>query len=286
MSGILIADAGSTKTHWTFLKEGKEASVRFSSEGLNPLHDTKSAIISKLQFVKDSIGDIHPEEIHFFGAGCAIPEVNEILKFWLGRIFNLNIVGDNVTVESDLKGAAIALFGDGEGIACILGTGSNSAYFSNGKFLNQVPSLGFILGDEGGGVDLGKRLLNAIFKKQLPKDICESFFNKYSLSLSELLSRVYSEPKPAPFIASFSPFIAEHIERPEISGLVEQQFNLFFERNIIPYGDITDLPVGFVGSVAYSYAEILKKSALNYGVTVSDIIEAPMFSLERYYSTK
>lgn len=278
MAGKLLADAGSTKTRWTFQDEESGTLVRLSCQGINPLHESTDKIEVKIREIKESLGQQDVSEIHFFGAGCAYPEVIGSVCNLLKNIFSCELVN----VASDMLGAAIALFGKGEGIAGILGTGSNTCQYSDGQIIAQIPSLGFILGDEGGGVALGKALLNAIFKRQLSSSIIEKFRCRYDLSLEELIKRVYVSPSPAPFIASFAPFLLENKDSEEIAAILMAQFDAFFTKNIIPYhSEIRK--VGLVGSVAFEFEEFLKKSAEKYGFEIASILKDPLPALEIYY---
>lgn len=282
MHGLLIADGGSSKTHWMLLNHEAGSTVSIQTEGINPLHEKLDSIKGKLQSLKSNLGISSVSGIRYFGAGCAYPEINEKLKKLLSDIF----LTDDITVESDIIGAGIALFGDGEGISCIVGTGSNTAHISKGKIISRIPSLGFILGDEGGGVSLGKRLLNEIYKGLLPQQIIDIFMAEYQLPLDELIKNVYSNPKPVPYIASFSSFIKSNLHFEEIYKLAEKEFNTFFEKNVLPYPEIKTLKVGMVGSVAYHYQEMIKNLAKNKGIVISNIIQSPINSLVNYYSTK
>ncbi|MCH5234285.1 MAG: ATPase [Muribaculaceae bacterium] len=219
------------------------------------------------------------DKILFFGAGCATPLLNHYIYNAFTSVFNI----DNVIVDSDLKGAYIALFGNEDGIACILGTGSASALFSKGEIMAKTPSLGFILGDEGGGVSLGKHLLNAVFKNQLSDDLIEKFQKKYNLSLEELIEKVYKQPKPAPFIASFSPFLLENVNEKDIQLLIEKEFENFFKKNIMPYKALGNYKIGFIGSIALNYKEILLKTADKFGFQICKILKDPLPAIEKFY---
>lgn len=279
MKGILIADAGSTKTSWSFLSQDSPRPLRFESSGLNPMHQSADSLKSILAGIKILLKDNLIDKIFFYGAGCASKEINSKLEKILKECFQAK----ETYVESDLLGAAIALFGDEEGIACILGTGSNSGLYSSGKIISRIPSLGFILGDEGGGVALGKRLLNAVFKKQLPDSIISKFFFEHDINLQELIIKTYRESNAAAFLASFSPFVLNNLDKVEIHELVMEEFDNFFSKNILPYGNIQNRKIGFVGSIALNYEPVLKKSAEHFGITIDRIVKNPLPSLENYY---
>lgn len=281
MKGRLIADAGSSKTHWSLLTDGEITPIRFETEGINPAHESDKSIALKMNCLLSKIPEIAIDDINFFGAGCGTLQLKNRIKDLLINTFNCK----DVYVDSDLIAASIALFGEGEGLTCILGTGSNSGYYANGKILSQVPSLGFILGDEGSGSAMGKSLLNAIFKRRLPANIIESFQAEYGLSLDELIDKVYRTPKPAAFIAGFAPFLLKNISFPEIEEIVEGEIEKFFINNLFSY-HLNDIPVGFVGSIAFSFKDIVKKIAKKNFIIISNIIKAPMPELEKYFLNK
>ena len=279
MSNILVADAGSSKTNWSLLMEESDIPLRVSTSGINPAHQNPLAISEIILEVKNSLPQCQINEIYFFGAGCASRYLKTIVEKCLAEIFD----ADRIVVESDLLGAAIALFEDGKGVAAILGTGSNTGYYSEGKIVRQIPSLGYILGDEGAGVSLGKALLNGIFKQTLPKNIIEEFHHEYSLSVEDLIHKVYKEPKPAAFIASFTPFIMNHMKCEEIKVLAEERFKEFFKKNVLPYGYNLLTNIGMVGSIAYHFQEQVRHAAAYFDLNLSNILKEPMPSLEKYF---
>lgn len=282
MNEILIADAGSSKTKWSLLSSGAPLPMRISSEGINPLHDDPVSIEEKLHQVWSFFHGHKIEKVYFFGAGCAFEAIKDNMASLIKKKFQCQ----NAEVESDLYAASLALFGEGEGIACILGTGSNSCVFSEGKIVAKTPSLGYLLGDEGGGVSLGRQLLNAIFKHRLPKEIIAKFQDEYHLSIEELLNKVYLSEKAASFIASFSPFLLKNIDTEEIRIIVEKEFERFIVNNISPYKSRDIKNIGFVGSIAFNFASILKSVVEKNGFILSEILKDPLPSLEQYYSVK
>lgn len=278
MKNILIADAGSSKTSWSLISKRNEEIKRFITKGINPVQQDLPEICIRIEEVKKQMSEENIQDIYFYGAGCVSNQKGKVEKalsqFWKNS---------KIEVESDIIGAGKALFGDSEGIACILGTGSNSGRFKQNSIIQQVPSLGFILGDEGSGAALGKRLLNSIFKKQLAARIIEKFQWEYNLSVEEVIQKVYRDSMPAAYLASFSLFIYNHLNEPDIYALLMAEFDSFFKKNIIPYGDYQSIPVGFVGSISYIYSDALKESAKKYGIDIFKIIKNPMPALEKYY---
>lgn len=282
MDYILIADAGSSKTDWSLIPERGCTPFRFQSNGINPAICSDEDIINTLTQVKRNIEGKIIKYIYFYGAGCATDRLKTKISKDLNNVFGIS----NVFVESDLIGASIALFGDTEGITCILGTGSNTGLYSKGKIIKHIPPLGYILGDEGSGVALGKRLLNSVFKRQLPEIIIKKFEQEFNLSVSEILNEVYCKTNPSQFIASFSPFLLNNIDTFEVKKLVRTEFENFFTKNILPYGDLSSYKIGIVGSIGYNYQEIIKEIAKQNDLEISLIIQKPITYLEKYYSER
>jgi N-acetylglucosamine kinase-like BadF-type ATPase len=172
-----------------------------------------------------------------------------------------------VFIDSDLLAASRALFGTGKGIACILGTGSNSCFYNGKEIKKNVSPLGFILGDEGSGAVLGRKFISDCLKNQLPVSLQKKFFSQYDVSPSEIMDRVYKQPFPNRYLASLSPFLLENIGEESIYRIVEGSFTEFFERNIKQYA-ITGEGLGFVGSVAYYFQDILREVAEEMGYRI------------------
>lgn len=264
----LIADSGSTKTHWALVMEGREVG-NFSTSGINPVHMTEEEIVG----IIGSMNLTLPEgmtEIFFYGAGCIEPFSAKV-ESALQKVFP----SAEVFVGSDMLGAARALFGSSEGIACILGTGSNSCLYDGTQIVRNIPPLGYILGDEGSGAVLGKLFFNAMFKGFLPKTLCDEYMAEEGLTYSDIIERVYRQPAANRFLASTSHFIAKHLECNELRKLVANNFRSFFLRNVLQYGR-ADLPIGFVGSIAYIYKSILEEVASEQGVKVAKIVHSPI----------
>lgn len=281
MNCRLLADAGSTKVAWVILSpEGK---VKFSLEtsGMNALLADDRKIADVLCFVESKIpSDIFIEEIYYYGAGCATENSCKRMLTAFSNIWN----GADCYIASDLLGAARSLLGDEKGVACILGTGSNSCFYDGNRIVSQIPALGYILGDEGSGAALGKRLLGDVLKKQLPKDIRDTFFEEYSISLSEILERLYNTSSPNSFLASFVPFLGKNIWHPSIYALIFDEFTCFMRRNVSMYSDVHSMPINFTGSIAFHFSHILQEAASSLGFSVKKITERPMDGLIDYHS--
>lgn len=275
---ILIADSGSTKTDWCLADQGKTIE-RFTTSGINPYFQNAEEITAVIRNDFDTRLASHPiDEIFFYGAGCANPEKNSIVEGVLRQFRDVP-----VHIQSDLLGVARSLCGHAPGIACILGTGSNSCFYDGNKIIENISPLGFILGDEGSGAYLGKILVGDLLKKQLPHDLSEKFYRETGLDTPAILERVYRQPFPNRFLASLSPFLLQHIEEPEIYDLVYNGFQEFFTRNVMLY-DYEDRDIHFVGSIAFHYKEVLRHAAENLGLYLGSVEISPMEGLVRYHN--
>jgi glucosamine kinase len=278
MPSILIADSGSTKTTWIIITgEGTSGEVCRTS-GINPFLQTGEEIFACLQN-EYSLPERPFEAVYFYGAGCANPEKNDKVRKPLASYFDT----DRVFVESDLMAAARSLCGTEPGIAAILGTGSNSCFYDGNRIARHVSPLGYILGDEGSGSVIGRKLLSDILKNRLPADITSSFFEKYRLDAATILDHVYRQPFPNRFMAGFTRFIAEHKGRREVYELVKGSFAEFFIRNISQYPEASRMPVNFTGSIGWHFSEILKEAADDTGFKTGIITESPVGGLTEYH---
>lgn len=276
----LIADSGSTKTAWCLMTdEGKLTPI--TTQGINPYQQTEEDIAAVLH------GELLPNisastenalEIHFYGAGCtpeASPKVASALQQVLGK-------DCRVEVQSDMLGAARALCGHRPGIVAILGTGSNSCLYDGERITANVSPLGFILGDEGSGAYIGKRLVGDVLKRQLPADICQLFLDETQETQASIIQKTYRQPLPNRFLASLSPFCARHRDLPAIHSLLVDCFSQFFIRNIQHYNQ-TDKTVHFVGSIAQHYTAELTEAATSLGYTVGTVLQVPIEGLIRFH---
>lgn len=275
----LIADSGSTKTEWMLIEKGTVLK-QLITKGINPFFQTEEEICAELKVTlipQLESGKIL--QIHFFGAGCALPE----RKAQVGNALKVLFANAEISVESDLLGAARALLGREKGIACILGTGSNSCFYDGENIVENISPLGFILGDEGSGAVLGKLFVGDCLKSQLPEALRDKFMDEYQLTPAIILDRVYKQPFPNRFLASFMPFLAAHQLEPAVYNLIYNAFVAFLRRNVMQY-DYSSYPVSFTGSVAYYFADILRKAAADCGINVDKIEKNPMKGLvEMYY---
>ncbi|WP_288160101.1 ATPase, partial [Bacteroides acidifaciens] len=242
---ILIADSGSTKTDWCIVSNGTPVK-RTGTKGINPFFQSKEEIQQELTHsLLPQLPEGTINSVFFYGAGCT-PERAPFLRRAIAD--SLPVIG-NIKANSDMLAAARGLCGHEAGIACILGTGSNSCFYNGEEIVNNISPLGFILGDEGSGAVLGKLLVGDILKNQLPPAIKEAFLKQFGLTAPEIIDRVYRQPFPNRFLASLSPFLAQHLEEPAIRSLVLNSFIAFLRRNVMQY-DYKQYPVHFIGSVA------------------------------------
>ncbi|MDE6097406.1 MAG: ATPase [Muribaculaceae bacterium] len=280
---ILIADCGSTKTHWCLLDK-KTIAAEYFTIGMNAVLLTPAEmeeIIRRELLPQTGTLTESVSEIHFYGAGCLGDEICGNVATALAAVFT---AASTIEVDSDLLGAARALCGRRPGIACILGTGSNSCYYDGERITENVSPLGYILGDEGSGAVLGKILVGDVLKRQLPDDLCEKFLSQFGLDRLSIIRRVYKEPAPNRFLASVSPFLLSNIDRPEIHALVTNAFSAFFRRNITNYPQAGKYPVSFIGSIACYYETQLHEAAAPFGYTIGKIVKSPMPGLVEYHT--
>lgn len=269
---LLIADSGSTKCTWITSDGARTTKLR--TRGINAVQHSAEQIREVLAELPDC-GRV--TAVRFYGAGCGptFPEASEKLR----RELEARFATADIAVESDLLGAARALFGRGEGIACILGTGSNSCWCGDGRIVENVPPLGYVLGDEGGGAVLGRNLVNGIFKGHIP--LKEEFLAEHVLTYEEIIRRTYREPYANRFLASFAPFIRAHAECPPVREMILHSFRDFAARNLSRYP--AGLPVSFVGGVAAHFGELLREALLTEGYRVETIVESPAYGLLKYH---
>ncbi len=275
---ILIADSGSTKTTWCLTDDEKNTKEIILTAGINPYYEREEEILRKLQN-EFPTGIQGVEAIYFYGAGCTSVPVNQIVKNALFRFFNAG----QIEVESDLTGAARSLCGHQPGIACILGTGSNSCLYDGKNVVQNVSPLGFLLGDEASGGILGRKLLSDVLKKQLPASLVEAFYTENQVTQAEIMDNMYRKPFPNRYAAQFSRFIFNHISEPGLKEMVFNEFISFFRRNVMQYPAAESFPIHFTGSIAYYFSDILKEAASTLGLTIGKIIQDPIEGLADFH---
>ena len=280
---ILIADCGAANITWTLLN-GKEKVAQIFTTGMNALllteEEMKEQIKSELM---PHLTNYKVDEIHYYGAGIVSDEIRQQVVNALRA--NLPSAG-KVEVATDLLAAARAVCGREPGIACIMGTGSNSCYYDGEKVVQNVSPLGYILGDEGSGAVMGKLLVGDVLKKQLPQHLCDKFMKEYDLDYTTIITSVYRKPAANRFLAQFAPFLEHNIEEPSIHAIVLRSFTDFFTRNVASYPGYKELPCNFVGSIAYCQKKVLQEAADALGITIGTVIKDPMEGLVKYHSTE
>lgn len=276
---ILIADSGSTKTDWCAVENNKVV-LQVQTKGMNPYFQSEEEIVNE---INEQLLPLLPDKpltaIYFYGAGCAFDKI-ELMRKALER--SICVEGE-IEVNSDMLGTARALCGREAGIACILGTGSNSCYYDGETIVANVSPLGFILGDEGSGAVLGKLFIGSLLKNQLTEGLKETFLDEYKLTPAEIIDHVYRKPFPNRFLATFSPFITKHIEDNSIQSLVKDAFCDFFRRNVMQY-DYRTCKVHFCGSIAHFYRDLLIEAANELQLNIGTIAQTPMDGLVAYHS--
>lgn len=274
----LIAESSTTRTEWS-LVEGGDVLEHAYTMGLNPFFMTRREISHSIRL------ELPPDffkrrwnHVYFYGAGCSGPQKNKIIEASLVAQFKTP-----VTVMSDLLGAARGLLVREPGLACILGTGSNSCFYDGREIVKNVPALGFILGDEGSGASLGRVFLGDALKGLAPKELTDAFFDKYKVTRAEVLDAVLNNPAATRNLRHYSFFLSEHLDNPYVHDMIAGEFRRFFERNVSQY-DYKNYPVSFVGSVATTYSQILLEVAHDFGATIRKILLSSMPGLVAYHS--
>ena len=274
----IIAESGSTRTEWVLVENNTVIEHAFT-EGINPFFQTRREISHSIRLdLPESFFKKRWEQVLFYGAGCTNVDKKKILEASLVAQFKSPVI-----VESDLLAAARGLLIDRPGIACILGTGSNSCMYDGTVIVKNVRSLGYILGDEGSGAVLGKHFLSDVLKGLAPKEVMADFFEKFRISPNEVMESVYNRPFPNRFLSTISYFLADYTSDDYVYELIITNLRNFFTRNVCQY-DYKNYPIRFVGSLAYSYAPILREVAGDFGIELDVIEETPMNGLIDFHS--
>ena len=275
---ILIADSGSTKTDWRLIAENEIRII--STRGINPYHSSEEEISKELEKLELAGNEKMIMEVHFYGSGVANEEKKEVIRRKLQERIGVH---PHIQVNDDLLGVARSLFQDRSGIACILGTGSNSGLYLDGAISDKVPALGYSLGDEGSGTDIGKRLVNALHKRSLSDKLKKSIISEEGLSMDQILENVYQKPHANRYLASLTRVAAKHIDDEEIRNIITGAFEDFIEKNISKYSDYSSVEIGFAGSVAFHFREILLEVVDKHHLNCGQIIATPIEGLVEYH---
>jgi N-acetylglucosamine kinase-like BadF-type ATPase len=277
---ILVADSGSTKTEWKVIKKGVPEESVFTS-GINPFFLTSQEILLLLKNELKVLSGEKFSSVYYYGTGCnsAAKEntVREAIVSFLAP--------KEIFVGSDLLGAARALCGNKPGIACIIGTGSNSCFYDGSAIVSNVSPLGYILGDEAGAAVIGRKLISGVLKKQVPQKVIDCFFDTYKITPAEILENVYMKPFPNRFLGQFAKFISANIHIPELQEIITSCFEDFIRRNILQYPESKVLSVHFTGSIAYYFRSFLEDLLIRNNLQPGTITLSPMSDLIKYHLT-
>jgi len=276
---ILIADSGSTNAAWYLVNPGGE-SIRFETEGYNPYYVNQDYIVQSLK--KNLPGNIHPTRIravHFYGAGCMLDKT-PVMESALQTVFP----GAKVHAAIDLLGAARALLGRKPGFAAILGTGTNTCIYDGDKIVHNIDSLGYMLGDEGSGTYIGKKLLQEYLRDFMPEPVSGKFREYAGLTADEIMDRVYNQSLSNRFCAGFAEFAGEHIHIPYLYGIVKSAFTDFFSNLVSQYPEYQQYAFNCLGSVGYHFKDILEEVSHEFKMPLGKIIQSPMQGLALYHS--
>lgn len=275
----LIADSGSTKTEWCLLYGGKKRI--FITQGMSPYFVGGEQIQNiLLQELKPQLGKVKIDRIYYYGTGCSNRENVKVVKNAIQYIFP----GTEVSVDHDLMGAAKALCGDEKGIACILGTGSNSCYYNGNRIVKNSPGLGFILGDEGSGAYLGKKVIQYFLYHTFDRELHEKFQQKFAVTDEKILDAVYKKPLPNRYLASYAIFLAENRGHYMIENIIEDGLNDFFFNHVDKYRESRNLPIHFVGSIALGFKDVLSALCEQYQMKLGRVIKNPIEGLAKYHT--
>jgi len=275
---ILIADSGSTKSEWCLLHDGKRKKVEIG--GISPYFLDGPGIEEVLtRDLVPSFRKFSVDVVYYYGTGCINPDNQKIVQKALRHVFP----GAATHVTHDLMGAALALTGGSKGVACILGTGSNSCYYDGRRIAKNSPGLGFVLGDEGSGAYLGKKVLQYYLYNTFDEELRYKFDAKYATNSKEILESIYKKPLPNRYLAAFALFLVENRGHYMIENIIEDGLNDFFFNHLCKYRESWKLPIHFVGGVAYGFRDVIRELCGVYEFELGKILEKPMDGLIKYH---
>lgn len=280
---IVVADSGSTKTDWVFIQPD-EKNIRVRTVGFNPYFQTSKDIITILEkeFSHISSKLQNVRQVYYYGAGCSSDSKKGVVKNSLETIFK----NASIDVEHDMVAASRATLKNNQGIACIIGTGSNSCIWNGVDIVANIPSHGYILGDEGSGSHLGIDIVKLYLNGQMSSEMEAAFVKEFDVDQNTILENVYKGVNPNVYLASFAQFFAQHKNFPELEEIIEKNIIDFFENRIIKYPNYKNYKLGFVGSIAFHFSDIMEKIAGFYGLEISTITKCPIENLVDYHSSE
>ena len=277
---IAIVDGGSTKCDWVILENDGTEVLKTETVGFNP-NITKPELIS-IELEKNQALTTfcdYLENIFFYGSGCGTPENRFIVEREIQKV----VTNANIQVKEDLLAAAYAAYRGVPAIVCILGTGSNACYFDGENVKTELPSLGFLIGDEGSGSALGKQLVRHYFMKKLPPDLHQQFTEIYQLNIDDLLKNMYHNPRANAYMADFTRFIVDRKSHPYFQNFIYKELKNFLEFQVMPYEECRDAEINFIGSVAYFFEDSLRAAAADFHFKVGTVVQKPIESLVNYH---
>ncbi len=282
MKAYLLADSGSTKTDWCLIKKGKEP-LYFTTSGFNPYLQSKEDILKTLQKELEWNNEEHKaSKLFYYGAGASTKEKQALLEEIMIEHFGVK----KVKVEGDLLAAARSICGDKKGMICILGTGSSSGYYNGKNVKEQQPSLGYIAGDEGSGNYMGKRILQYYTYGTFDAELKMHFEMHFGSDVRHIVNKLYHEPYPNRYLATFVSVLSENRGHYMVENIIEDCLNDFFQTNILKYRQSWNLPLYFIGSIAFGFKDIIESLCNQYELELGNIMKSPMDGLIKYHLEK
>ncbi len=275
---ILIADSGSTKTIWKCTDGAGKVKTAYTA-GINPYYNNAEEVAKEVSEAGTQLTGMHIEEVYFYGAGCSTDKQKGIVSKALAMQFDSELI----SINTDLLGAARALFQKESGIVCILGTGSGSCIYNGENILKSIPSLGFILGDEGSGAFLGKQFIRDFLREDMPEDLLKIMNEEIGIDKEEVLKHVNQDAMPSKYLAGFSKYIHEYLYHKYMHDLVYNSFENFIQEYVIRYHGYRNYKIGFIGSISVIYEKILKEVLDNYQLELGKIEANPIEGLIEYH---
>lgn len=275
---ILVADSGSSKTDWILALDAKNT-IEFNTKGINPYFTNEkeiSRLIANEPTVKSYADQI--TEVYFFGEGCSNPDKREMVSNGLSIVFKNAFIN----VENDAIGSAYATCGNAKGFTCVLGSGSNIAFFDGEQVQYGVHSLGFVLGNEGSGAYFGKELITSFLYETMPRGLRKAFKEQYGVDKEAVIKNVYQRPLPNIYLSSFAPFMDKHRSDEFVEDLLLSGLEKFIVTHVVPYPDYRKFPCHFVGSIAWHFRDVLEVACKKHHVQMGKILERPIGELLRY----
>ena len=277
---IAIVDGGSTKCDWVILENSGKFNLKTTTLGFNPNIINPDFIPQEINrneelfFLRN-----HIEKLFFYGSGCGTPHNAKKVE----QEFKAMFPNAEVSIKEDMTAAAYAAYNGVPAIICILGTGSNSCFFDGEKIRTDLPSLGFLIGDEGSGSALGKHLLRRFFMKKLPADLQAEFIKTYNLTIEEAIQKMYHNPRANAYLGEFNKFIADHRKHPYFQNMVFDEMKNFLDYQVLPYPEAGEVEINFIGYIAYIYEDILRSAAAELNLKIGKVVQKPIESLVNYH---